>query len=383
MAGGTASPSAPPWHKVVGITLALTSALFIGVSFVIKKKGLLNANTYSGNRPGEGHAYLKSVMWWTGMVMMLVGEICNMAAYAFSPAVLVTPLGALSVVISAILSSVILKERLSFSAKIGCFHCVLGATILVLHAPAGSSTTTLASFFDNVLTPGFLTWCGINVLVVCVLIFYLTPRWGLKHPIIPITVCSLVGAFVVLATQGLGSAIVFTVSNPADAPALLRDWRLYLLIGFIVLSGALQIHTLNVALNVFATAIVTPTYYVCFTTATLVGSAILFREFAVESAVAGATVGLAFLVIVGGVCLLFAFSRKERRREKLRSPSVPDLGLIEAGKREAEEDVESESGESTMMDDAVVRSQKDRVVSDTPPRLSLGGDAAGSWWTPR
>lgn len=30
---------------------------------------------------------------------VLIGELCNLAAYAFSPAVLVTPLGALSVVI--------------------------------------------------------------------------------------------------------------------------------------------------------------------------------------------------------------------------------------------------------------------------------------------
>ena len=33
------------------------------------------------------------------MVTMIVGEIANFAAYAFAPAILVTPLGALSIIV--------------------------------------------------------------------------------------------------------------------------------------------------------------------------------------------------------------------------------------------------------------------------------------------
>lgn len=56
-------------------------------------------------------------------LIVLVGEILNLMAYSFSPAILVTPLGALSVVISAYFSSVFLNERLSFSGKVGCAQC--------------------------------------------------------------------------------------------------------------------------------------------------------------------------------------------------------------------------------------------------------------------
>jgi hypothetical protein len=48
---------------------------------VIKKKGLLQATAKSGNVAGEGHAYLKSWVWWIGMIIMVVGEICNFAAF--------------------------------------------------------------------------------------------------------------------------------------------------------------------------------------------------------------------------------------------------------------------------------------------------------------
>lgn len=51
----------------VGILLAVGSGLFIGSSFVFKKKGLLSAQKKSGSQIGEGHSYLKSPLWWTGM----------------------------------------------------------------------------------------------------------------------------------------------------------------------------------------------------------------------------------------------------------------------------------------------------------------------------
>ena len=35
-------------------------------SFVVKKKGLLNATKKYGNAVGEGHGYLKNWIWWTG-----------------------------------------------------------------------------------------------------------------------------------------------------------------------------------------------------------------------------------------------------------------------------------------------------------------------------
>lgn len=70
----------PAWHKPVGITLALSSSIFIGTSFIIKKKGLLETNAL-GHKAGQSHAYLKNPLWWTGMLLMALGEIANFGAY--------------------------------------------------------------------------------------------------------------------------------------------------------------------------------------------------------------------------------------------------------------------------------------------------------------
>ncbi|KAG9551151.1 hypothetical protein KCU78_g13870, partial [Aureobasidium melanogenum] len=87
--------------KYIGLALAVASTLAIGTSFVITKKGLMQASQQHGFE-GEGFAYLKSPVWWSGIITMVIGEVANFAAYAFAPPILVTPLGALSVLIGSV-----------------------------------------------------------------------------------------------------------------------------------------------------------------------------------------------------------------------------------------------------------------------------------------
>ena len=85
---------------------------------------------------------------------MVLGEVCNLAAYAFAPAILVTPLGALSVLIGAVLGSYILKEELGTLGKLGCAICLLGAIIIVLHAPPDEEIQTIDQILHYAIQPG-------------------------------------------------------------------------------------------------------------------------------------------------------------------------------------------------------------------------------------
>ncbi|KAG0094620.1 hypothetical protein BGZ93_006994 [Podila epicladia] len=297
--GGGGTPTETDHGKIVGLSLAIGSGLLIGSSFVFKKKGLINC-TKHGMLAGEGHAYLKSVMWWTGMVMMIVGEVFNFVAYAFVQPILVTPLGALSVVICAILSSIFLRERLTLQGKVGCAQCIVGATIIVLHAPEQTSVKTIQEFQHYMVQPIFLTWMFIIIVASLLLVFKAGPRWGKQHMMIYIGVCSLIGSLSVVATQGLGAAIIHNISTGEPQ---FNNWFIYFVIIFMVVTLLTEINYLNKALNLFNTAMVTPTYYVTFTSTTIITSAILYQGFH-ASVVAILTVCLGFLTICGGVLLL-------------------------------------------------------------------------------
>ncbi len=85
---------------------------------------------------------------------MVIGEIFNFAAYAFAPAILVTPLGALSVLIGAVLGSYILKEELGTLGKLGSAICLIGAVIIVLHAPPDEEIENLDQILQYAIQPG-------------------------------------------------------------------------------------------------------------------------------------------------------------------------------------------------------------------------------------
>lgn len=240
---GIAGPSRPPVYKTIGIILAVCSGLFIGSSFVLKKIGLLKANAKYNEEAGEGYGYLKNVWWWSGMTLMIVGEICNFVAYAFTDAILVTPLGALSVVITAILSSIFLKERLSFVGKIGCFVCIVGSIVIPLNAPTESAVADIQEMQHYVITPGFLSYAGVIILGCLFIIFWVAPRYGKKTMMVYLSVCSLIGGLSVVCTQGLGSAIV----AQANGEAQFNKWFTYVLFVFVVCTLLTEIIYLNVS----------------------------------------------------------------------------------------------------------------------------------------
>lgn len=242
-ASSSASVSQPPVYKVIGITLAISSGLFIGTSFVIKKVGLLKANVKYNEEAGEGYGYLKNLWWWLGMTLMIIGEICNFVAYSFVDAILVTPMGALSVVVTTILSAIFLKERLSFVGKIGCFNCIVGATIIALNAPQQSSVSDIQQMQHYVIAPGFLSYAGVIILVSLFVALWAGPRYGKRSMFVYISVCSLVGGLSVVATQGLGASILAQIRGESQ----FKNWFIYVLLFFVIGSLLTEIIYLNVS----------------------------------------------------------------------------------------------------------------------------------------
>lgn len=243
--GGASQSDRPPVYKPIGISLAIASGVFIGTSFVLKKLGLLKANVKYNEEAGDGYGYLKNAWWWSGMTLMIVGEICNFAAYAFVDAILVTPLGALSVVIATILSAIFLKERLSFVGKVGCFNCLIGSVVIVMNAPSESAVADIEGMKDYVVTPGFLSYTGVIVAACLFIALWAGPRYGKKTMLVYLSICSLIGGLSVVCTQGLGAAII----AQAGGKPQFNQWFLYVLLVFVIATLLTEIIYLNVSLH--------------------------------------------------------------------------------------------------------------------------------------
>ncbi|KAM3601229.1 uncharacterized protein V6R79_009407 [Siganus canaliculatus] len=288
----------------LGLTLALLSAFLIGGSVILKKKALLRLANNGHTRAGDGgHGYLKDWLWWGGLLTMGAGEVCNFAAYMFAPATLVTPLGALSVLISAVLSSHLLGEVLNVVGKLGCLLCVLGSVLLVIHAPQEQEVTSLRDMTDKLLQPGFLVYMSVLLALCAALVLYFAPRVGNSNIFIYISICSLLGAFTVSSVKGL-AIVIDTMFYDVSVLASPLTW---ILLFTLIVSIVTQVNYLNKALDTFNTLLVYPIYYVLFTSVVLSTSIILFQEWRSMAPVDVVTTLGAFLVIVVGVAMLHLF----------------------------------------------------------------------------
>lgn len=284
--------------KYIGLALAISSSVAIGISFIITKKGLIAAS--ENGFEGDGYEYLRNPVWWAGMICMAIGEVANFAAYTFAPAILVTPLGALSVIIGAMLASVFLKEELGVFGKIGCAICLIGSLVIVLHAPPDKDIQTVDEILHYALQPGFMAYSLGVAIFALVMIYKVVPRYGRSNPMVYISVCSTVGSVSVMSIKGFGIALKLTLggNNQFTHPST------YVFAIVVVVCILTQMNYFNKALDQFDTSIVNPLYYVTFTTATLCASFILFKGFNTTEPVNTISLICGFIIIFLGVYML-------------------------------------------------------------------------------
>jgi len=285
-----------------GLGLALFSSLLIGSSFIIKKRGLQQAGT-SGVRAGQGgYSYLLEPLWWAGMITMIFGEFANFAAYAYAPAILVTPLGAMSIIVSTILADIVLKEKMHICGMLGCALCVAGAGFVIVFAPEERIVQSVEEIWSMAVAPGFGTYFIFVVVSVVILIAYVAPNYGDTQITVYISICSLMGSIGVMACKALGIAIKLTALGSNQ----FTKRETYIFAVTVAVCTVTQMNYLNKALDTYNTAIVSSIYYVFFTVLTIAASVIMYKDWQHQTAnqISAELVGFALIVV--GVYFLHA-----------------------------------------------------------------------------
>ncbi|KAG6717012.1 hypothetical protein I3842_04G076800 [Carya illinoinensis] len=283
-----------------GFVLAVVSSAFIGASFIIKKKGLRRAGVNGPRASVGGYGYLLEPLWWIGMITMIVGEIANFVAYIFAPAVMVTPLGALSIIVSAVLAHFLLKEKLQKMGMLGCLLCIVGSTVIVLHAPEEQSINSVEEIWALATQPAFLLYTASAVAIALVLILHSAPRYGQTNIMIYIGICSIIGSLTVMSIKAIGIAIKLTLEGTNQ----LEYFQTWIFGTVAVTCIVTQLNYLNMALDTFNTAVVSPIYYALFTSFTILASAIMFKDYSGQSASSIASELCGFITVLSGTVIL-------------------------------------------------------------------------------
>uniref|UniRef100_A0A3P9I1R5 NIPA magnesium transporter 1 n=1 Tax=Oryzias latipes TaxID=8090 RepID=A0A3P9I1R5_ORYLA len=292
MADGSEFPVAS--SEIAGIVIAVLSSFVNGCTFVLQKKGILRSRD-------KGVSYVTDLVWWSGTLCMIIGQIGNFLAYNVAPVVIVTPLGALGVLFGAVLASWILEEHLNILGKLGCLLCCCGSIVLIIHSPKAEATSR-AEFEERLFDPVFVTYILLVVVLLIVLIVWIVPAHGTSNILVYVSICSLLGNFTVPCSKGLGLVAPDAFGGgpvSGEALALLLG-----LLGTLAVSILTQFYFINKALECFSSNIFDAIYYVAFTSSVIFASAILFKEWTALAVTDCLAMLCSLTVVCVGVVLL-------------------------------------------------------------------------------
>jgi drug/metabolite transporter (DMT)-like permease len=125
--------------QFIGIPIALVGAVFLSLGAQFQHRGVtkVEANTHDADKGlsvRQLMALLSRPSWVIGTLMLGLAIVFQLTSLGFSPIIVVQPLGAVALVITAILNSRISHVKLNRSSIISIVLCVGGVGLFVLVA---------------------------------------------------------------------------------------------------------------------------------------------------------------------------------------------------------------------------------------------------------
>jgi drug/metabolite transporter (DMT)-like permease len=128
-------------RQFVGIPVALIGAVFLSLGAQLQHRGVTkvgNATTADAAKGGLNLGQLRLLLarpsWVTGTFMLGTAVVLQLVSLAFAPLIVVQPLGAFALVVTAIVNSRVMRHRLNHLTILAICLCVAGVGAFVLVA---------------------------------------------------------------------------------------------------------------------------------------------------------------------------------------------------------------------------------------------------------
>ncbi|RDD46202.1 NIPA-like protein 2 [Trichoplax sp. H2] len=272
---------------IVGISLAIVASVVISIA--------LNLQKYAHNRlkDFEDQNYLKSKIWWLGMILLVSGEFGNFIAYGFAPATIVAPLGAMTIVANVVIAHVFLKELLRVRDLFGIVLVVVGAFLIVNFAGRKNPILNGAQLGQLLLKVPFIIYLTSETILFIVL-FFMEWRYKKHNVFVLLIMASLLASLTIITAKGVSSMMALTLSGHSQ----FNQPILYVFVIILGATAALQIKFINLALAYNDVSVVVPVNYVFFSLSAIMAGIMYYNEF-------GSARGINIIMFIFGCCLSF------------------------------------------------------------------------------
>jgi len=266
-------------ENMIGVVIAIIANSIIPIGLNLQKFAHTR-NTNADGRPIK--PITKIPVWWVGLLSMAGGEIFNLLAYGYSPTSLVAPVGAIGVLVNALIATLCMKETFGLKDGVGLLAIATGVVMVVTTVPEVQldirHPEQLVEIFSYLRARLYL-------LIVCIFVplwgFLVVPKHKDKHPIVYLMMCSVIASLTVVASRAFASILTRWIERGMDYEGFTRlfSWVPFLALVVIVITGVWSTAYLQKAMALFPNNKVVPVYYVTFTLSSVSAGAICYFEF--------------------------------------------------------------------------------------------------------
>lgn len=166
--------------QFIGIPIALIGAIFLSLGAQFQHRGVVKVEQFSqrsgssGLSGGQLFALLSRPSWVVGTLMLGLAIVFQLTSLGFSPLIVVQPLGAVALVITAVVNARVSKVPLNMASVRAIVLCVGGVGVFVLVAAFNAVDKSIRT--SQLITILVILAVVLLVFVVAFAVFHRTAR---------------------------------------------------------------------------------------------------------------------------------------------------------------------------------------------------------------
>ncbi|XP_071432739.1 NIPA-like protein 3 isoform X1 [Pithys albifrons albifrons] len=306
---GTAAVSVQPHtepfsykENLIGALLAIFGHLVSSIALNLQKYSHVRL---AGSK--DPRAFLRSRAWWGGVLLLLLGELGVFSSFAFAPLSLLVPLSAVSVIASAIIGIIFVKEKwkpkeflrrylLSF---LGCGLAVVGTYLLVTFGPNSHEQMTAENITRHLVSWPFLLYMLVEIIVFCLLLYFYKEK-NANYLVVILLLVALLGSVTVVSAKAVAGMVLVSLQGQLqlDSPIF------YIMLVCMVATAISQATFLAQASQLYDSAQIASLGHILCTAAAISAGATFYLDFMGEDVLHICMFALGCLIAFLGVFLI-------------------------------------------------------------------------------
>ncbi|KAM6428241.1 NIPA-like protein 3 isoform 1-T1 [Liasis olivaceus] len=295
-------------ENLIGALLAIFGHLTISIALNLQKYSHIRLVSCK-----ESKAYFKTKTWWCGLFLLCLGELGVFSAYAFAPLSLIVPLGAVSVIASAIIGVIFIREKwkpkdflrryiLSF---VGCGLAVVGTYLLITFGPNSHEIMTGENITKHLVSWPFLLYMLLEIILFCLLLYFYKEKKA-NYIVVILLLVALLGSMTVITVKAVAGMIVVSIQGNVQ----LGYPIFYIMVVCMVATAAFQAAFLIQASQLYDASQIASVGYILSTVTAITAGATFYLDFIGEDVLHICMFALGCLVAFLGVFLITRNKRK-------------------------------------------------------------------------